>query len=173
MGSSRFPRYKIAIGLLATVTVTVTAAAVAMVAGPASAAPQGRHPLAGSLPRWLHQAHDLGTTSSSQQVNFGVLLSMRDQAGAVATLRAISDPTSASYGQWLSNAAFDARYAPTKAAVATVQSWLRSEGFQVTKTLPSGMYVGAGGSAAQVEKIFGTSLHNYSYLGKTVRANAT
>ena len=80
---------------------------------------------------------------------------MRDQAGAAATLQAISDPASASYGQWLSNAAFDARYAPATADVAAVQGWLRSQGFQVTKTLPSGMYVQASGSVAQVEKTFG------------------
>jgi subtilase family serine protease len=98
---------------------------------------------------------------------------MRDEAGAVATLQAISDPSSARYSHWLSNADFHSRYAPASSDVAAVQSWLRSEGFRVTATLPSGMYVEASGSAAQVESTFATSLHNYSYLGKKVRANAT
>ena len=52
-----------------------------------------------------------------------------------------------------------------------MQGWLRSEGFQITKTLPSGMYVEASGSVSQVESTFGTSVHNYSYLGKDVHAN--
>ena len=168
MGSSRFNR-KVAIGLLAGATVV----GLSLTAGSATAAPQGRYPLNGSTPRWLPQAHDMGASTTSQQVNFGILLGLRDQAGAVATLQAISDPASARYGQWLSNADFDARYAPASASVAAVQSWLRSEGFQVTTTLPSGMYVEASGSVARCESIFGTSLHNYSYLGKTVRANAT
>jgi len=168
MGSSRFNR-KVAIGLLAGATVV----GLSLTAGSATAAPQGRYPLNGSTPRWLPQAHDMGASTTSQQVNFGILLGLRDQAGAVATLQAISDPASARYGQWLSNADFDARYAPTSASVAAVQSWLRSEGFQVTTTLPSGMYVEASGSVSTVESIFGTSLHNYSYLGKEVRANAT
>ena len=137
------------------------------------AAPQGRHPLNGSTPRWLHLAHDMGASPTSQQVNFGLLLGMRNQASAVATLQAISDPASARYGQWLSNAAFDASYGPTSASVGAVQGWLRSQGFQVTTTLPSGMYVEASGSVAKVESVFGTSLHTYSYLGKDVRANAT
>ena len=166
MGSSRFVR-KVAIGLLASGTVIGLTAA----AGAASAAPQGRHPLDGSMPKWLHQAHDMGASSSAQQMNFGVLLGMRDQAGAMATLKAISDPASSSYGQWLTNAQFDARYAPAKSSVTAVQDWLRSEGFQVTKTLPSGMYVEASGSVAKVESTFGTSVHNYSYLGKNVHAN--
>ena len=166
MGSSRFVR-KVAIGLLASGTVIGLTAA----AGAASAAPQGRHPLDGSMPKWLHQARDMGASSTAQRMNFGVLLGMRDQAGAMDTLKAISDPASSSYGQWLTNAQFDARYAPAKSSVTAVQDWLRSEGFQVTKTLPSGMYVEASGSVAQVQSAFGTSVHNYSYLGKNVHAN--
>ena len=166
MGSSRFVR-KVAIGLLASGTVIGLTAA----AGAASAAPQGRHPLDGSMPKWLHQARDMGTSASTQRMNFGVLLGMRDQAGAAATLQAISDPSSSSYGKWLTNAEFDARYAPAKSSVTAVQGWLRSEGFQITKTLPSGMYVEASGSVSQVESTFGTSVHNYSYLGKDVHAN--
>lgn len=115
----------------------------------------------------------MGASQTSQQVDFGVLLGLRDQSGAVAALQAISDPTSASYGQWLSNASFDSRYAPASSSVAAVQSWLRSEGFQVTTTLPSGMYVEASGTVAQVESTFDTTVNNYSYLGKEVRANAT
>ena len=169
MGSSRFPRHRIVAALLAGAGLLALSA----MAVPAMAAPQGRHPLHGSIPRWLHQARNLGAMPSAQQIGFGVLLGMRDQAGAVATLQAVSDPASASYGHWLSNAAFDASYAPAKADVAAVRSWLSSQGFRVTNTLPSGMLVEASGSVAQVQKTFGTSVHNYSYLGKTVHANAT
>jgi subtilase family serine protease len=77
------------------------------------------------MPKWLHQAHDMGASSSAQQMNFGILLGMRDQAGAMATLKAISDPSSSSYGQWLTNAEFNARYAPAKSSVTAVQDWLR------------------------------------------------
>lgn len=170
MASFRYFRRTVLAGLLGGVTVV----GVAAVAVPASASggPQ-RHTIAGSTPRWLNKARSLGATPSSQQVNFGVLLSMRDQAGASATLQAISEPTSASYGHWLSNQTFDETYGPAKASVAAVQDWLRSQGFQVTQTLPSGMYVEASGTVAQVQQTFGTQVRNYSYLGKTVRANAT
>jgi len=123
MGSSRFTR-RVTVGLLAGATVV----GLSVMAGSASAAPNARYPLNGSTPRWLHQAQDLGSSQTTGQVNFGVLLGLRDQAGAVATLQAISDPASASYGQWLSNAAFDARYAPASASVAAVQGWLTSVG---------------------------------------------
>ena len=170
MRSPRFGRSGFAVAVLSVVTV----AGLALVAGPASAsAPQGRHPIAGSAPRWLRQAHRVGPLPGAQRIGFGVLLGLRNQAGAVATLAAISEPTSKSYGHWLSGAAFRAGYAPAGASVAAVQHWLRSQGFTVTKTLPSGMYVEATGSVAQVEKTFGTRVDNYRYLGTLVRANAT
>ncbi len=115
----------------------------------------------------------MGASPSVQQMNFGVLLGMRDESGALATLRAVSDPASASYGHYLTNAQFDARYAPAKSSVTAVQDWLRSQGFQVTKTLPSGMYVAASGSVAQVENAFATTMHTYRYLGKDVLANTS
>ena len=67
--------------LAGAIAVSITAVAV-----PALAAGPGRHPLNGSTPRWLHRAHDLGATPSAQQVSFGVLLRMRDQGGAAASL---------------------------------------------------------------------------------------
>jgi subtilase family serine protease len=145
----------------------------AAAAGTASASGPQRHYLAGSTPKWLSKAKSVGTTASSEQVGFGVLLDMRNEAGAEATLKAISDPSSASYGKWLTNQAFDEQYAPAKTSVTAVQDWLRGQGFTVTQTLPSGMYVEASGTTAQVEKVFGSTLKNYSYQGKTVRANSS
>jgi subtilase family serine protease len=139
---------------------------------PASAAGPARHYLSGSTPKWLSKAHTVGATSSSEQVSFGMVLGLRDEAGAEAALQAISSPDSASYGQWLSNQTFDELYAPAKTSVSAVQAWLRTQGFTVTQTLPSGQLVEVSGSAAQVEKTFGSQLNNYSYQGKTVRANS-
>ena len=167
MGSPRFAR-RVAIGLLAGATVVGLSAA----AGSAVAS-GGRYPLNNSTPKWLHLAQDMGASQTSGQVNFGVLLGMRNQSAAVAALQSISDPASASYGRWLSNATFDSTYGPTSASVTAVQSWLTSQGFTVTTTLPSGMLVEASGSVAKVESVFGAKLHNYSYQGKDVQANAT
>jgi subtilase family serine protease len=158
--------------LLACVLAAGTALAVTSVAQQASAHPS-RHLLPDSTPHWLHHARNVGTAASSSRVDFGVLLNMRNQAAAEAQIQRLSEPSSASYGHWLSNAQFNAAYAPARSDVSAVQNWLRSQGFAVTKTLPSGMYVEASGTAKQVEKTFGTSLHNYQLDGKTVRANST
>jgi subtilase family serine protease len=142
------------------------------VAQPASAAP-ANHPLAGSTPKWLHSARSEGSAAASAHVDFGVLLKMRNQSGAATALQAVSTPGTAQYGKWLTNAQFDARYAPSSSQVAAVRNWLRSQGFQVTKTLPSGMYVEASGTVSQVDRTFGTTLNTYAYAGQNVQANAT
>jgi subtilase family serine protease len=159
--------------VLAVVASGATVLGLAAAAAPASAGgPQsGRHYLSGTTPQWLSKAHNAGATSSSAQVSFGVLLGLRNQAGAEAALQAISTPGSASYGKWLSNQAFDSSYAPAKASVSAVQAWLKGQGFTVTQTLPSGQFVEASGTTAQVEKTFGSQLNNYTYQGKTVRSN--
>ncbi len=158
------------IGLL---TATTCAVAVAAAVSQSAAAAPARHPLAGSKPHWLSHARQVGAPAARSTVSFGVLLSMRNSAAAQSQLQALSEPSSASYGRWLTNAQFNARYAPTSASVRAVRSWLRSQGFTVTKTLPSGMLVSANGTAAQIEKTFGTQLNTYKVDGKTVRANAT
>ncbi len=156
--------------------VAATAAAVlattVAVAGTASASP-GRHALPDSAPHWLAKAKQTSSVAKSTNVDFTVVLGMRNAAGAKSLLQRVSDPRSASYGKWLTNAQFRAQFAPAKSDVAAVQSWLRSSGLKVENSLPSGMAIEASGSAAQVEKVFATSLKNYRYKGTTVSTNTS
>ena len=158
--------------VLVAVVATAALAGLTGLAAPASAAP-AKHVLMNSGPHWLAKAKKLGAPASATRVSFGILLNLRDAAGAAAQVKAVSDPSSASYGKFLTNKQFNATYAPKAADVKAVQGWLRSQGFAVTSTLPSGMYVKATGTTAQVEKSFSTSLAKFSYQGKTVQTNTT
>ncbi|AMM20779.1 hypothetical protein AX769_12300 [Frondihabitans sp. PAMC 28766] len=132
-----------------------------------------RHVIPDSSPHWLSHAKHVATPAAASQVSFGILLNMRNAAQADAQVKALSDPSSPTYGKWLTNKQFDATYAPSGASVSAVKSWLTSQGFAISQTMPSGMYVTASGSTAQVEKTFGTSLEKYTYQGKTVQTNTT
>ncbi len=145
-----------------------------LAAAPAAQAKPSRHVLSGSRPKWLGQAKATGgTPAAASTISFGVLLKMRDAAGAEATLASLSDPASASYGKWLSSAQFRARYAPAAADVASVRGWLTGQGFHVRGALGGGLFVQASGTTAQIDKVFGTKVQNYQFQGKTVRANNT
>ena len=158
---------------LALVIALGTAAASVLGAGPATAAARpGRHALNGSQPRWLSRAKATGAPADASTIRFGLLLKLRDSAAAEAAVAAVSDPTSADYGKFLTSSDFKTRYAPASADVAAVQTWLKGQGFGLRDTL-GGMYVEASGTTAQINQIFGTKVENYTYQGQTVHANST
>jgi subtilase family serine protease len=168
MGRPPSRRRLLTIGL----AVATTAATVTAMTPSAYAAPS-RHQIAGSVPNWLGKATQLGDAPAANRIDFGVTLKMRDQGGAAALIDDLANPDSKNYGNWLSDAQFNARFAPAASDVSAVRNWLTSQGFQVVKTLPSGMYIEASGTTAQVAKTFGTPMKNYKFRGKTVRANAS
>ncbi len=113
--------------------------------------------------------HKVGAVSKSAQVNFDLVLRLRDAAGAQALLKAVSTPGSSSYRHYVTAAQWEARFSPTASAVRTARNWLRSQGFRVGATSKDRITISASGTAARVEKAFGTGLAYYSVRGHTVR----
>ncbi|MGW1749940.1 S53 family peptidase [Streptomyces sp. NPDC002092] len=130
----------------------------------------GRHALAGTKPAWATAKADKGATSDGAQVSARVYFAGKDAAGLAAYAKAVSDPSSASYGKYLSAKKAQARFGATKAQVAAVKSWLKASGLKVTGTTQH--YVSVTGDVAAAEKAFGTQLHNYTKGSKTYRAPA-
>jgi subtilase family serine protease len=161
-------RRRLLVAGLAIATSTVTVSALA--ATPVSAAPS-RHLINGSAPKWLGKATTLGDSPAQNRVSFGLLLGMRNADKAQALLQSVSDPDNADYGKWLTDAQFNAQFAPSASDVSAVQKWLKGQGFAVDKTLPSGMFVEASGTTAQIEKTFATTVKTYRYQGQTVHSN--
>ena len=151
-------------GLLCAATVSGIAGATA-----ASAAPGGRKPLDGSMITASARKHPVGAVSKSAPVNFEVVLKLRNAAAAQALVTAVSTPGSASYRHYLTAAQWEARFSPAAAEVSTARSWLASEGFKVGATSADRITISASGTAAQVEKAFGTTLGKYKVNGHVVR----
>jgi subtilase family serine protease len=154
--------------------VAVAAAAILLLVPSAfAAAGNGRSALNGSVPSWATAANFKRATPADDAVGFRVYLGWRDQAGAEALARAVSDPSSASHGQYLTPVQFRSQFAPTQAQVNDVRSWLQSGGFSITYTPANNHYVAAEGTAAQVESAFGVKLNQYAVDGLTLRAPAS
>jgi subtilase family serine protease len=151
-------------GLLCAATVSGIAGATA-----ASAAPGGRKPLDGSMITASARKHPAGAVSKSAAVNFEVVLKLRNAAAAQALVTAVSTPGSASYRHYLTAAQWEARFSPAAAEVSTARSWLASEGFKVGATSRDRITISASGTAAQVEKAFGTTLGKFKVNGHVVR----
>ncbi|MEU6390318.1 S53 family peptidase [Streptomyces sp. NPDC046939] len=156
-------------GLSLAATLPLLAGALAL-AAPAAQADSGRAALAGTKPLWATGTADKGATADSNRVTARVYLAGRNAAGLAAYAKAVSDPSSASYGKYLSAKQARERFGATKAQIAEVTKWLTSSGLTVTGTTQH--YISVSGDVAAAEKAFGTQLHNYAKGKHTYRAPA-
>src|ERR1043165_9255077 len=132
------------------------------------AAANPRSALKGSTPPWANNGNLSGAVDPNEGVNFRVYLNINSAAEAYAL--AVSDPRSASYGQFLTPSQFNARFAPSSSDVAAVSSWLQSQGLNVDFVPSNNHFVAADGTAAQVEAAFSTKLARYTVNGNSLRA---
>lgn len=142
-------------------------------ASAAGASVSGRTPLKGSAVTATARKHAVGAVAKSARVNFKLVLKLRDASGAKALVRAISSPGSASYRHYLTASQWESRFSPATSEISSARAWLASEGFKVGAVSRDRITISASGTAAQVEKAFGTTLKNYKLHGHTVRMAAS
>jgi subtilase family serine protease len=134
------------------------------------AAPSGRSTLAGSKPSWANSKNYRGAADPNANIGFRLYLGWNNASAVEALAKAVSDPHSSAYGQYLTPAQFRQQFAPSQSQVGAVQSWLRSQGFSVEYTPQNNHYVSAEGTVAQAQTAFGANFGMYSVDGLTVRS---
>lgn len=155
-------------GFLASAVVTAVAALgaaapVAMAAAPAKVKLQhSSSPAASRTP-------SVGDVPASTSIPFSVNLALSDPQGAQSFAQAVSTPGNASYHQYLTAAQWVARYAPSAQSVQKVTQFLKSNGFTVGEVPADRLFVPATGTAAQIEKVFATSLSYHQVQGDKLR----
>ena len=153
--------------LVALISLPLAGVAVAV---PGTAGAASRATVAGTVPTWATAHSSKGAAAGSGVVDARVYLASPDADGLDAFVRAVSDPASPSYGKYLSQADYTARFAPTAQQVRSVSDWLAGSGLKVTTVGAGNRYVAVHGSVAQAAKAFGTTFGMYAHNGKTVRA---
>ncbi|HEU5155939.1 MAG TPA: S53 family peptidase [Streptosporangiaceae bacterium] len=150
-------------------TLPLLAAAIAIPGGSAGAA-DGRDPILGTKPAWAIDSALAATTKadSAEQIDARVWLAGRDPRGMTNYARAVSDPASPLYRQFLTPARFNQRFGPTARQIGAVTSWLKSAGLTVTEQ--NNHYVRVRGTAATAAKAFGVDFDHYKVAGKVERA---
>src|SRR3954471_5981111 len=141
-----------------------------MASGGAEGAKSARSTISGSAPSWATAEREVGAAKGS--VDFSVVLRWRHARALEAFDRAVSDPASPTYADYLSPAEFRRRFAPRRSDVRRVRRFLASRGFRVTGISASRMLVDASGTVDRAERIFRTSLRVYRYRGRELRAPA-
>ena len=96
-----------------------------------------------------------------QLMNISIALPLRNTAGLETLLGQIYDPTSASYGQYLSVQDFTNQYGPSLDDYNTLIAFAKSAGLKVTSTYPNRMLITVTATAQKVEKAFNVSMGIY------------
>ena len=120
--------------------------------------------------------NDLGPVEGSfRLVNISLMFALTEsqQADLKTLLDDLQNPSSPDFHQWLTPERFADHFGLTRNDVNQVVAWLEAQGFTVTQTARSRMWVSFSGSAAQVESAFQTQIHRFSFNGRTYYANAT
>ncbi len=149
---------------------TLVAALATVLSTHSAAQASSRSTLAGSAPSWANSKNYQGAADPTSTVGFRVYLGWNNESAVEALARAVSDPHSASYGKYLSAGQFRQQFAPSQSQVASVQNWLKGQGFNVEYTPSNNLYVSAEGTVAQAQAAFGANFGMYSVNGLTLRS---
>ncbi len=150
-----------AFGLLVVIVTaagSVSAATAASAAGGAAAsAANGVTRIPGSyLPIHATKTGQMSTARMSVEV----VLQPGNEAGLNSLLDALYTRGSADYGHWLAAGQFDARFAPSRATVQAVTSYLHGKGLSVQRT-DTPFLLRAIGSTTQIDTAFSTTINTY------------
>jgi MYXO-CTERM domain-containing protein len=124
--------------------------------------------LPGSVHPFVRRSSDLGRLDPSRHLTgMSVLLrpSASQKLAQARLLRALEDPTSPSYHQWLGPDDYAARFGASAADVARVSAWLASKGLTVDGPSRTSTRVGFSGDVAAIESAFATELHAIEFHG--------
>ena len=125
--------------------------------------------VANSQPTWTAHTASSGTASAKAAANARVYLAPRGgTAGLVAAAAAASKTRT-----FLTHAQYVAKYAPTKATVASVESYLTGQGLKIVSVGADNRYIAVSGTVAAANKAFGTTIKNYKHSGQSVQAPAS
>src|SRR5258708_2429069 len=135
-----------------------------------------RTTLSGNVHPLARAEFDRGAVAESQPMNRILLLLKRsdEQESALQdTLAKQQDKSSPTFHQWLTPEQFGAQFGPADADIQAVTDWLTRQGFTVGKVYSGKTVIEFSGTAGQVQRAFGTAIHNYQANGKTYSANAS
>jgi subtilase family serine protease len=149
----------------------IAAVLAAFSAAPVSAA-NHRHNLPGTKPGWTAVAPKTADVGGSQHVTAQVWLTPRNGARLDALAAAVSDPSSAQYGQFLTAAQYNEMFAPTSAQLATVTQWLNASGVHIDSVGTDNAYLAVSGTATAINSAFGTQLALFDVNGSDEQAPA-
>jgi alpha-tubulin suppressor-like RCC1 family protein len=117
--------------------------------------------LTGHVPAEVATAPLVGPVSPSTIVTLNAGLPVSDPDRLRAFVQQVSDPSSPSYGQYLSQDDFETQYAPNTGDYTKLHDWAVANGLTIRSTDPSRLVMGLSGTAAAISKALYVNLDYY------------
>ncbi|MFF3915965.1 protease pro-enzyme activation domain-containing protein [Streptomyces sp. NPDC001852] len=125
------------------------------------------------LPGLKQSATRTGDVAAGKRISVAISLTPRGGTALDTFVAKVSNPRSGSYGHYLTKHQFAARFGRTDAEIKQLRDYLRAQGLTVGKVHSGNLLVDADGTAAQLEKAFGTKLSTWqdAKTGRSFYAN--
>ena len=136
---------------------------------------QTRTALPASVSPRVATARDFGSAPADRMLSMSLRfrLSAAEQADLDALVARQQDPASSDFHRWLTPEQIAARFGMTPADLAAARAWLERQGFQVTGTARSGLYVEFTGTVAAAQQAFSTQIDRLQTGSQEHFANVT
>ncbi|MGV4982831.1 S53 family peptidase [Streptomyces sp. NRAIS4] len=127
------------------------------------------------LPGLKQNAARTGNVAAGKRISVAISLTPRGGTALDTFVAKVSDPHSSSYGHYLTKRQFAARFGRTDAEIKQLEDYLRAQGLTIGKVHSGHLLVDASGTAAQLQKAFGTKLSTWkdAETGRSFYANDT
>jgi kumamolisin len=109
---------------------------------------------------------DAGPTASSTEITTSIILNVTDPQGLQRFVYDTTTPGSFNYHRFLNVEQFVQRFAPSNRAIAKFVRYLESYGITVNKVYADNLDITVTGTAAQLNAVFATQLHDYTRNGQ-------
>jgi hypothetical protein len=119
-------------------------------------------------PLWANPSNDAGLMPAKLMLDQMTIVLARSPEQESAFEQLLADqqnPASPEYHHWLTPAEVGERFGLSEQDIASVTGWLQSQGLHVNWVSPSGIFIGFGGTAADMGRTFQTEFHYYNVNG--------
>jgi subtilase family serine protease len=119
-------------------------------------------------PQWANPANSTGAVPANLPLNQFTLVLSRSPEQEQALEQLLADqqnPASSNYHHWLTPAETGERFGLSAQDLATITGWLQGQGLHVNWISPSGIFIGFGGTAADVGRAFQSEMRYYKVNG--------
>jgi pseudomonalisin len=119
-------------------------------------------------PLWAIPADNVGLVPADLPLNQLTLVLARSPQQQAAFEQFLADqqnPASPDYHHWLTPEEVGARFGHSDQDITALTGWLQSQGLRVNWIAPNRIFIGFGGTAANIGRAFQTEMHYYSVRG--------